>query len=153
MGAMLGRADKSIQWLIGDWYNGIPWGDKKAACERVDLNYATARRLRQCMPRHTKGQRRIANFGFHTQVAASLPTPEARAEVLERAAKEDWTVDQVRKEVKARKPKTESKPPARASRRRRTSPAKPPKAPQQRFAEKRAYTAAGLASESDQPLD
>ena len=43
LGTKLARADKSLQWIIGDWYNNIPWGDKKAACERVGLNYQSAK--------------------------------------------------------------------------------------------------------------
>jgi hypothetical protein len=40
------------------------------------------------------------------QVAASLPEPE-RIEVMKKAAEENWTVNQVRAEVKDRKPKPE----------------------------------------------
>jgi hypothetical protein len=50
VGKVLGNIERGSQWAIGDWYNAIPLGSKwdtddgkKAACERVGLNYNTAR--------------------------------------------------------------------------------------------------------------
>ena len=104
MGTKLGRLDKATQWLIGDWYNNIPWGDKKVACERVGLNYATARQHAVIASKFEMFTR-VNNCDFNThKVAASLPTPEERKEVLDLAAAEGWSVKDMREEVKSRKP-------------------------------------------------
>jgi len=98
-GAALARADKALQWLIGDWYNQVPWGDKKAACERVGLNYGSAKKYGEIAGKYEM-RIRIHNCAFaHHQVAASLPAPQ-RTEVLEDAAANNWTVREVRAAVK-----------------------------------------------------
>ena len=106
MGIALGRADKALQWLIGDWYNQVPWGDKKAACERVGLKYTDARDYGSVAAKFQMSERSdILDFGHHRK-AASLPTTEERTEVLNLAAQENWTVNQVREEVNERKKST-----------------------------------------------
>lgn len=43
LGHRLVNAEHGLQWAIGDWYNAIPWGDKEKACNKVGLNFRTAR--------------------------------------------------------------------------------------------------------------
>ena len=102
MGTKLARADKSLQWIIGDWYNNIPWGDKEAACKKVGLNYQSAKDYGKIAKAYEMEVRTSIPFGHH-KVAASLPAEE-REEVLDLAAAEGWSVKDMREEVKNRKP-------------------------------------------------
>jgi hypothetical protein len=89
-GQFLARADRSLQWLIGDWYNKVPWGDKKAACERVGLDYATARTYAAVASKFEMSIR-IDNCSFaHHRIAAPLEGA-ARDKALEKAADGDWS--------------------------------------------------------------
>lgn len=70
------HADKTLQWYIGDWYNAIPWGDKKAACEKVGLNYKTARDFGSICQRFEMSLRNDILTFQHHKVIAALPEQE-----------------------------------------------------------------------------
>lgn len=60
----------------GDWYNAIPWGDKKAACEKAGLNYKTASEFGSvCAKYEIPVRTGILTFQHH-QVIAALPEPQ-----------------------------------------------------------------------------
>ena len=42
-GSFLMQVNQARQWWLGDWWNACKWGDGKAACEEVGVDYQTAR--------------------------------------------------------------------------------------------------------------
>ena len=98
VGEALARIERGTQWLIGDWYNQIPWGDKQAACERVGINPKTARNYAVVANTIPMSRRRDISFGHH-EVVAALPE-EDQDELLDEAVREGLSVRKL-KEAKA----------------------------------------------------
>lgn len=91
-GRKLAKMEKGLQWAIGDWYNNIPWGDKKEACAEVGLNFAAAM---DCgyVSRAYQISGRTENLTFtHHRVLVhdDLPSPD-RMRLLQRAAEAKWS--------------------------------------------------------------
>jgi hypothetical protein len=42
-GSFLMQVNQARQWWLGDWWNACKWGDGKAACEEVGVDYQTAK--------------------------------------------------------------------------------------------------------------
>lgn len=97
-GSKLAKADKTLQWYIGDWYNAIPWGDKKAACEKVGLNYKMANNYGRICQAYKNPQRCGFLTFHHHQVVAALPEPQ-RLPLLQQAAEKHWSTTVLRKEA------------------------------------------------------
>ena len=108
IGEFLGRAEKGIQWQIGDWlrFGGHRWGDKyEAAAEALGLKPKTLRDYKCVCESYPELSMRIDNCAFaHHQVAASLPEEE-RSEVLSLAAGFGWSASRLRTEIVQRKPR------------------------------------------------
>ena len=41
-GSFLMQVNQARQWWLGDWWNACKWGDGKAACEEIGVDYQTA---------------------------------------------------------------------------------------------------------------
>lgn len=95
-GSKLAQAGKTLQWYIGDWYNAIRWGDKKAACEKAGLNYKTAKDFGSICQRFEMSARNdILTFNHH-KVVAALPEEE-RTNLLQQAGEEKLSVAKMKK--------------------------------------------------------
>jgi hypothetical protein len=89
-GKALGRMERGVQWLIGDWYNKVPSGDKKLACEEAGLNYQTARIYGTVADAFQMFTRVNISFSHHKAVMG-LPLDEATV-ILNKALEENWSV-------------------------------------------------------------
>lgn len=112
-GRFLANIEHGMQWAIGDWYNAIPWNDKKAACEEVGLNPQTASdysRVARCFDHTTRVTR--LTFNHHRQLVVVqegtrrgietesqyLLTPEQRQDLLRQAEQHGWSSVRLKKE-------------------------------------------------------
>jgi hypothetical protein len=68
-GSFLMQVNQARQWWLGDWWNACKWGDGKAACKEVGIEYDTAKMCGQ-VSRSFKLCRRIHNltFSHHREV-------------------------------------------------------------------------------------
>lgn len=98
--------ERSLMWRIGDWllYGEERFGSYKKLSERDDIPYkpgtlANAKYVAKTYPPSFRNER--LTFAHHMQ-AAKLPAPE-RAETLQLAAENDWTVSALREEIQRRR--------------------------------------------------
>ncbi len=101
-GRLLRQMEGAVQWWIGDWLNyGEPaYGEKYSqALETTDLDYDTltgyswvARSIEPCL------RRQNLRYYVHKEIAAA--PPDKRAELLEQAEKEQWSVATTRRAVR-----------------------------------------------------
>ena len=42
-GKRLAKAGQFLNWQIGRWYNSLEWGDRRDICEKVGINYVSAK--------------------------------------------------------------------------------------------------------------
>jgi len=90
VGVQLARMERGLNWAIGDWYNGMQWGDKMDACARVGLDYGMAKQYAYTAGKYTLEQRHEAvSFGHHAKIPALEPVQ--REELLVRVEEEGLT--------------------------------------------------------------
>ena len=98
-GRFLSRVEQGMQWAIGDWYNAIPWGDKKAACENAGLNFHAARQCGQVASVFQIDARAsYLSYTHHRGVASNEITTDQRTTLLDQAATNGWSVARLLKE-------------------------------------------------------
>jgi hypothetical protein len=77
-GKFFPRLDQARQWWLGDWWNaGVQWGNGKAACEALGIDYDAARKCGSIAARMLLLRRRNnLPFSHHQEVyAIDDPTP------------------------------------------------------------------------------
>jgi len=100
-GQFLVEVDQARQWWLGDWWNACQWGTGRAACERLGINYETAKRC-GAVARTFELWRRIHNLGFyHHMAVCPIDDPAEQDRLLDWAEKEGATVKALREKVKA----------------------------------------------------
>lgn len=69
-GEVLSKVDQGRQWWLGDWWNaGVAWGDGKAACERLEIDYNHAMKCGSVAAAFEFLRRRKnLTFGHHQEV-------------------------------------------------------------------------------------
>ena len=68
-GEILVKIDQARQWWLGDWWNACAWGDGKAACERIGVNYQTASNCGDVSKSIQLSRRRVnLSFSHHYEV-------------------------------------------------------------------------------------
>ena len=93
-GRFLAKIDQGMQWAIGDWYNAIPWGDKKAACEKAGLKSDHAKFCGYVAGTFQIGARApILTFNHHRTLCNQALTEDQRSNLLKNAAKNNWTAE------------------------------------------------------------
>lgn len=121
IGRKLRLGSQALNWHIGDWWKfGVShWGDdetRKSALEIWGVEGETAR-VYGWVAEKFDAVTRVTDLSFrHYQEAASLPDPQART-LLDRAARENLSTRELRREVQALKAandpdRTEDQPPA-----------------------------------------
>ncbi len=102
-GECLAGLSRGLQWAVGDWLNfgrqKYERGRYEAAAEALGLEKETVRRYAQVAATYKSGIR-IPDLGFlHHQVAASLPARRRRSLLL-RAARETWSVYELKRAIR-----------------------------------------------------
>lgn len=100
-GRAIGRMAQANLWYLGDWYNGLAdraYGDLKKASQVTGVPYGTIAQASSVAARVCK---RIQSLGWqHHQLVAKLD-PEAQQRWLADAAAGQWTVRELRDEMRA----------------------------------------------------
>lgn len=100
-GEFIGRAERSVQWWMGDWvrFGEAAYGEMYSqALDAGDLDYGTLRNYVYVCERFELSRRRDSlSFAHHQEVAALAPDEQDRW--LDRSTAEGWTRDRLRREV------------------------------------------------------
>lgn len=92
VGFRLHDMERGMQWCIGDWFNAIPWGDKKAACEKVGISYKHAAKCGSvCEVYQSLPRSKLLGFVHHQTVAVEALSDGQRLDLLKQAEKEGWS--------------------------------------------------------------
>lgn len=107
-GEWLKHAEKAVGFWIGDWIRygeQAKWGDTYTqAMGEFGLDYSTLRKYKYVSTQIPNAIRQ-ADLGFtHHEAVAALDTSEQK-ELLSEAVTQEWTVDDLKKEIKQRKRK------------------------------------------------
>ena len=98
-GELLTRVEQSKQWWLGDWWNAgqeKEWGDGKAACEQLEIDYGTARNCGEvCKTFQLSRRRDNLTFTHHTEVSA-IDDPGVQDRML------DWCEEPISQGNRAR---------------------------------------------------
>lgn len=98
-GRILVSLDQARQWWLGDWWNACKWGDGKEACERISINYDTARICGQVAKTFKKERRRsFLGFNHHREVK-SIEDEAMQDKLLDWAIAENASVKKLRAKV------------------------------------------------------
>lgn len=104
IGDTLSRIGRAHQWWIGDWvrHGERQWGDKYTeAIEKTGLEYDSLNNYRWVSER-VESVRRLTTLSWsHHQAVASLEGEE-QGEWLERAETNEWTVRELRQQIRGR---------------------------------------------------
>ena len=99
VGKRLSAIEHGLQWAIGDWYNAIPTGDKKAACERAGLRHKSAETFaRVCAAISTPTRVGVLSFRHHQVLVHQQLSQEQAVELLEKASKNKWSSNRLKQE-------------------------------------------------------
>lgn len=103
IGEKLKRLQGSLQWMIGDWVNQadrISYGDHQSFAEQIGFRVKTIYEYAY-VARQLEFSIRMENLSFgHHQLVAGMDAPEQK-KWLEAASKDDWSVAELRKQIKA----------------------------------------------------
>ena len=94
------RADKAVQWWIGDLYNAQRWGDKGKEMERLGFNPKTAARYGVVAKKFPPGTRKN-NLPFTHHMA--VYKHEDAQELLKEAEKDALSVKDLKQRLKQRR--------------------------------------------------
>ena len=98
-GEILVKIDQARQWWLGDWWNACKWGDGKAACERIGVNYQTAVNCGNVSEKIQSNRRRLnLSFSHHAEVCP-IEDESMQDNLLDWAETEKATVKALRKRV------------------------------------------------------
>lgn len=92
IGRTLGNIEKGLQWAVGDWYNSISSCDKQAACERVGLNYSTARSYGSTAAFFQIDDRKALSFTHYQTLTVADLRVDQRIGLIAEAEALGWTV-------------------------------------------------------------
>ena len=90
-GHQLSEIEKGTQWAIGDWYNHIPWGDKQAACQEVDIDYKNASKNGAVCKLFQIPLRGGISFNHHYVLSIGNLTDDQRKWLLSEAESNKWS--------------------------------------------------------------
>ncbi len=98
-GEILVKVDQARQWWLGDWWNACQWGDGKAACERIGVNYENSTMCGKVSRAFEIGRRRPnLSFSHHKEVTF-IDDPTMQDKLLDWAESERASVKALRERV------------------------------------------------------
>lgn len=105
IGGMLRLFEQGVQWLLGDWVNfgEGEWGDKTAQVIDAERFTESTIRVYAWTAAKVPPKNRIPGLSYsHHQTVAEF-TPSEQEKWLTRALKHDWSISDLKREIKAKK--------------------------------------------------
>lgn len=94
-----GRYKSARQWCLGDAFNALKWGDRKAECDRLGLNYQTVSNYCNIASAFNFTSRcKSLSFNYH-QLAAPIKDKNVRDSMLKTAEKNKLTLQQFKESI------------------------------------------------------
>jgi hypothetical protein len=99
-GSFLVKVNQARQWWLGDWWNACKWGEGKAACDEIGVDYQTAADCGMVAKKFQISSRNEKLTFSHHKAVCSIEDKDIQDELLDWAEKNGVSVRVLRSEVK-----------------------------------------------------